>query len=135
MVVPPKDRRLHTCAREFQRLLNPMMGLELQILMSTARSPMSKGFIPITQPRIEPLAPPPTMMNIVGMSTEQLNGPPTKEQIILWQETNGHTNAWLARHLGMDAEDVRLCFEVGFHDDDLQTIAELMTHPREILGQ
>jgi len=69
------------------------------------------------------------------MSLEQLNGPPTTEQILLWQETNGHSNEWLAKRLGMDAEDVRLCLEVGFHDDDLQTIAELMTHPREILGQ
>ncbi|MDB6119163.1 MAG: hypothetical protein JWO08_2944 [Verrucomicrobiaceae bacterium] len=69
------------------------------------------------------------------MSLDELQGPPTITQIRVWQETEGHTNDWLARHLGMDAEDVRHCLKVGFDDEDLTTIAELMTHPREILGE
>jgi hypothetical protein len=69
------------------------------------------------------------------MIPDELKDPPTREQIRLWQETEGHTNHWLAGHLGMDEEDFRHRLEVGFTDEDLRVIAGLMKHPREILGE
>ncbi len=78
---------------------------------------------------------PPTVTNNARMSFDQLNGPPSSEQICVWMQENGHSNQWLAQHLGTDAEDVLLCHEVGFHEEDLQIIAELMTHTRENLGE